>query len=345
MKKIKFLLLSIVWFLSFSCFSYASSCESTWSVQSLIDNVIIFSWEKSWNPNTRYELFNYWDYWEWTYCLKFTTSWNARDLNMWFAVSNWTPSNTYTMYSNQYWNWVCLYWNKPAFKYSIRSSSTTFHFDVFRLTDLFSQSFCTSYSCDWGGSSPVDCSQDSNYLQCLESLNTANWTISSLSWSLASCQSDLSSCQWGADAAYLQCLEDKESCQTSLNSLSWQYLSCVNYNSSLSDQLNECLQNSSSTWEELICNTYSLNRYNWNDTYSSQIHNDLRLPRGYKWYLDEGVLWIKNIYDPDNAYSLDWEEFEKVVNSYGILFLFLFSGGLFVLFLYLIRKYFTSLFK
>lgn len=97
-------------------------------------------------------MFNYWTEGAWTYCMKFTSS-NAQTLTMWFA--NWsttTPTNLYTLYADQYWNTICLYWNKPYLNIKLNASSNTINYEVYKLTDLLSDSIpCeeSSSSCDY----------------------------------------------------------------------------------------------------------------------------------------------------------------------------------------------------
>ena len=75
--------------------------------------------------------------WAWTYCIKITTSDTAQTLTMWFA--NWwttTPSNLYTLYNDQYGNFICLYWNKPYLNAKLNSSSNSVYVQVFNLQQL-----------------------------------------------------------------------------------------------------------------------------------------------------------------------------------------------------------------
>lgn len=225
--------------------------------------------------------------------------------------------------------------------------------DSYPYTFKWSISFTWYFTINWeriwyfeelSSSSSVDCSQDSNYLQCLEDKNLLVWQVSTLSWNLDSCQSDLSSCRWWQDASLLACIDQKEQCESSLSTLSWNYASLENMNSSLSSQLQECLENSSWSWD-LICNKFDLFRSSDDTNYSFPINNDLILPPWFKGFVNEWVLAIKKDSSLESSYSIDDEDFQWIVSDFWKVFLFIFSGGLFVLLLFIIRKYFTSLLK
>jgi len=140
-----------------TCQSDLTNCQNsntwTWncSVYNKIQENIIFSWSKSFSNAWYTNMFNYWDYGSWTYCLKFTSD-NAQTLTMWFA--NWwttAPTNLYSLYNDQYWNRICLYWNKPYLNVKLNSSSNTISYEIYKLTDLLSSSIpCdnSNSSCD-----------------------------------------------------------------------------------------------------------------------------------------------------------------------------------------------------
>ena len=132
----------------------SSSSSWTWScsISDKISDNIIFSWSKNFSNAWYTNMFNYWDYGAWTYCLKFTST-NAQTLSMWFA-NGWTtvPTNLYSLYNDQYWNWICLYWNKPYLNVKLNSNSNTISYEVYKLTDLYS----TSIPCGNGWSSSCD---------------------------------------------------------------------------------------------------------------------------------------------------------------------------------------------
>ena len=129
-----------------------SSCQSTWYISDYIPWNILFSWSKSFSSAWYTNMFNYWDYGAWTYCLKFSST-SPQTLSMWFA-NGWTtaPTNLYSLYNDQYWNWICLYWNKPYLNVKLNSSSNTIDYEVYKLTDLLDSQFNCPVS-SWGGSS------------------------------------------------------------------------------------------------------------------------------------------------------------------------------------------------
>lgn len=254
----------------------------------------------------------------------------------WQAVNN----SCYTFYLNYSNNYTFIRWSYIGillFPNSSRTFPYTFE-DTLNLSWYYTfESDLISLS-----SSSVDCSQDSNYLQCLEDKNQLIWQVSTLSWNLSSCQSDLSDCMWWQDASLLACIDQKEQCESSLDTLSWNYASLENMNSSLSSQLQECLESWGWSWSSaLICNTFDLFWDSDNTRYSFPINNNLILPPWYKGFVNEWVLAIKQ--DNNNAYSIDDEDFQKVMDSYWVVFLYLFGWALFLMFLFVIRKYFIWL--
>lgn len=268
-------------------------------------------------------------------CMNKTLS--ARNKNNYFVFDNsWVVSSNMDIFNN------FRFWFAPL-------GETSDYPIVINGPISFTWYFTINWNKVWNfyessSSSSVDCSQDSNYLQCLEDKNLLIWQVSTLSWNLDSCQSDLSSCRWWQDASLLACIDQKEQCESSLSTLSWNYASLENMNSSLSSQLQECLENSSWSWD-LICNKFDLFRSSDDTNYSFPINNDLILPPWYKGFVNEWVLAIKQDSSLESSYSIDDEDFQWIVSDFWKVFLFIFSGGLFVLFLFIIRKYFTSLFK
>lgn len=121
------------------------------------------------------------------------------------------------------------------------------------------------------------------------------------------------------------------------NECSENYSALLQYNGAMSNDLNSCYE--SLSWlEYLYFNLYWVD--NWN-TYSIPLTNDVYLPVWYRAYVDSGVVAITNIQSLDYAYSLDDTDFQSnVVWSYSVVFLFLMSSGLFLIFLYAIRRYF-----
>jgi len=120
------------------------------SVNDKLSDNILYSGNVSLSSSSYSNIFNYWDNGAWTYCIKLTSS-SAQTLT--FGFANWwttTPSNLYTLYNDQYWNWVCLYWNKAYFNAKLNSSSNTVSYEVYKLTDLLSDDIpCSTSSCDY----------------------------------------------------------------------------------------------------------------------------------------------------------------------------------------------------
>lgn len=129
----------------------SSSSAWTWScsVNWKISENILFTWSKSATAWSYSNVFNYGNNGAWTYCVKLTSS-SPQQLTMWFA-NGWTstPSNLYTLYSDQYSNWICLYGNKAYFNIK-PNSNLDYSFEVYKLTDLLNSSIpCTTPSCDY----------------------------------------------------------------------------------------------------------------------------------------------------------------------------------------------------
>lgn len=145
-----------------SIISIVSFCSSE-NISNKIN--LLFSWSVDWYyDDCKYNnlLFDITDSWNWTYCVKFSNVnwfWNGFTLNLWFQNSfNWTctsagPSNIYKFYNDQYWNWICLYWNKPMFTFQRVSWNThiSFDYEVFKLTDLLDTDLpqYTYYTPNW----------------------------------------------------------------------------------------------------------------------------------------------------------------------------------------------------
>ena len=184
-----------------------------------------------------------------------------------------------------------------------------------------------------------DCSNDSNYLTCLESLNVANWQVSTLSGSLSSCQSSLSTCQNNQDAWYLQCTESLSGCQSDLSSM-------TNYADWLNSQLQECLSELPSDEECEWTGCEELLRYDWlfslfrmNDDqmFSLPVANNIMLPQGYKAYVDSWSVVIWEINKTD--ISMSDEEFDKVNSLYLTYFVWIWTFIFVCLFMYYIKKF------
>lgn len=176
-------------------------------------------------------------------------------------------------------------------------------------------------------------------------------TISTLSWSLATCQNSLSQCQASnCDTQLSQCIIDRDNLSSSVTSLSWSLASCnedktslQNYNNSLSSQLDECLLWSS--WENLSwsCIDYSLFWQDDETMFSLPITNNLFLPNGYKWKLDEdNVLSIAKLNTLETAYHFDDTDKTTVINSMSLVMLFFLGTGLLIVVIMYLRRFISK---
>lgn len=191
----------------------------------------------------------------------------------------------------------------------------------------------------------TDCSQDSNYLQCIEDLNLSRWQVSTLSGDLNTCQSSLQSCQSNQDAGYLQCQDSLTTCQTNLESQ-------TNYSDSLNTQLQECLANNPSEedcegsgCEEILKYDwlFSLFRMNGDEMFSIPVANNIFLPEGYKAYVNSWSVAITQI--EKTELTFDDEEFDKVNTLYVDFYVHI-AVLLFVcLFVFYIKKFFSKIFS
>ena len=244
-------------------------------------------------------------------CMAFSwlTSWKYVQ---WGFQNKISAPNVVIRYSVDFPNdylWLsCSWWNKDIIVW-YTTSTTPVDYVVYDFG-----AFLSATSDNWGWGS--DCS--------------------SIQSQLTQCQSDLTSCQnSNCDTQLSQCLEDKSSLQSSYNSLlssnsslSGSLSSCLedklslqNYNNSLSTQLNECLLWSWNNWSWTF--NYSLF---WQDEemYSLPITNNLFLPTGYKWKLDEdNVLSIAKLNTLESAYMFTEEDKVTIIDILSIVMLFL----------------------
>ena len=223
----------------------------------------------------------------------------------------------------------CVSWRRGKFFITYNNTSNRVSAEKFWVFDSYN-----IWGLFWLTWSSVDCSQDANYRQCLEDKNILIWQVSTLSGDLNTCNISLSSCLNGVDVSYQACIENLSWCQSDLTNM-------TNYNDSLSSQLQECLESWWSWSSDLICNTFDLFWDSDNTRYSFPINNNLILPAWYKGFVNEWVLAIKQ--DNNNAYSISDEDFQNVMDSYWVVFLYLFGWALFLMFLFIMRKYFIWL--
>lgn len=328
---------------SFLCCMVFWFCQ--WFFSSALELEFLYSWSSDTFVHNDYELSDEYANSTWIYCYQLEgisspTQYNF--LSVAFAVCRFSECDT------SFAPGVLVWDNSVIYQYGASGFNCVVKpvwYNWIRVNGWNNSDWWTiSYYRLIEESSSSDCSQDSNYLQCLEDLNTTtaslttlSWQYSTLSWNYQQCQSDLSSCQAWNDAWYLQCISDLSTCTGSLESQ-------TNLNDSLTSQLQECLAWSGSTGDmSLWCNTYDLFRDNDWDMFSIPIQNNLFLPEWYKAKVEDWVQSITSINSLDYAYSIDDEDFQKVLNGYGIVFIYIFSSALFLLFIYAIRRYFIWL--
>lgn len=192
-----------------------------------------------------------------------------------------------------------------------------------------------------------DCSQDSNYLQCLEDKNQLIWQVSTLSWNLNTCQSSLSSCQNWFDVSYQACVENLSGCQSDLSNM-------TNYNDSLNLQLQECLANTPlpdepCEWtgcEEILQQNRNFSLF-WerdDNMFSLPVANNLFLPQWYRAYVDSWVVAISKYEDENIEIKLAEWSFDQVNTLYFTIIKAIVYIGLFALFIWFIKTIIYPLF-
>ena len=125
---------------------------------------------------------------------------------------------------------------------------------------------------------------------------------------------------------YSECSENLTNSQNSYNTCVWEL-----------GNLYETL-----SWMDFM--VYNLYWVNGDNTYSIPLTNDIYLPNGYRAYSDSGVIAISPINSIENAFSIWTSDFQNnVIENIWVVYLFLFSCGLFLIFLYAIRRYFIWL--
>lgn len=276
----------------------------------------------------------------------FTTSNNANFVyyaTWWYNDFSWSNIYTWQGPNSQKCLSYPVSFKRPAYfnpRFKIPSTSVI-DFDIkisYQEDTLYSLS--DYLPLNWLSSSS-DCSQDSDYLQCIENLNIKNWQVATLSWDLSSCQSSLSSCQNGFDVSYQACIENLSWCSSDLENM-------TNYNTSLSDQLNECLAElpipCEWTWCEDTINTNTMFSFFWEhdeERFSLPVANNVFLPQWFRAYVDSWVVAIWK-YDEEKTYiTIDDESFERVNNAYFYFFSAIIWLWLFALFLWFFKGFLT----
>lgn len=179
--------------------------------------------------------------------------------------------------------------------------------------------------------------------QCLENLNVATASLTTLSGEYNTCQSSLSSCRNSKDVSYQACLENYSWCQSSLTNM-------TNYNDSLSLQLNECLAELPIPCEWTGCEEtllswqlFSFFREKDDERFSLPVMNNVFLPQGYRAYIDSWVVAIWKI-ESDPAIIVDSDSFWEVNSLYFTFFKSVIIIMLFALFLWFIKTLIYPLF-
>lgn len=282
-----------------------------------INSVAYTSWSSSFNWTTNFVLYDHWWSWDWnsSICVLFHNYQDTEQIK--FLVFGSEDSTTTTVGYN-FFRWItqpyALYCRgmHPSWRYLIYQSfdnwSTSFDYYVVDAADIF------------------------------------NWNlwfdIAWLTSQLTSCQSNLSSCN-----------TDKNLCLNDKSTLSWQLASCnedkisLNNNiDSLTLQLQNCLGQSCQwsgdygSW--LFFNQYSLYRTDDEVDYSTPITNNLFLPLGYKWKINEdNILSISKINTLETAYQFKEEDKPVVINSMSIVMLFFLWTGLLILLIMYLRRF------
>lgn len=303
-------------------------CET---VSSKLNNVIEYAWTTTLTSSYTNIFNNGWTYW--TYCVKLTSS-NPVMLYFWFANgSTSTPSNTYTLYADQYDNWICLYWNKNYFNARLNSSTTTsVSYQAFDLTDLLNEDI-TCPTCDVCNHCEVhiwfnDIENNNSIIYLNDTYipdwyaknyeffynsdyNTIdidnyykNWDILVNSW--------VSLGGWTCESDLLQCQNDYSTCENSL----WQCWTSLN---SCNNALGSCMQWNIWTWEYnrsalFINNIQHLWKPIINITIPEEIDwdytwNENSFDLTVKWYAVDSdyIQWVIDI----NSYTPTSEEFTE----------------------------------
>ena len=186
-----------------------------------------------------------------------------------------------------------------------------------------------------------------NYFWVLDANKIINWylgfDVQDLLYNYNQCSTDLNQC----DTSVQQCLLDKES-------LSWQLASCnedkisLNNNiDSLTLQLQNCLwqscNGSGDYWTGAIFNQYSLYRTDDEIDYSTPITNNLFLPLGYKWKINEdNILSIAKINTLESAYQFSESDKPVVINSMWFVMLFFLGTWLLIVVIMYLRRFISK---
>lgn len=313
MKKIKYLILWLVfacfWLSSFSSADYSFEYLTWWKLTSLNNynwgtllytipddltrfplwEVYCFSWLVNFWWSTNSSLIRVWFFQNINY-----NSNNKPHSSLYFSTDNSTVLNLKNLFS------CFTYYTYYTKNIVISSYNSTSYSDIdidYSILRLSSDSWWWSNDCS----------------TCESSLEALSGAYSTLSWYYSSCQSSLDSCQsW---------LSWYSECQSSLSSCLEDNESLENMNTSLNDQLQQCLVNwwdwcdpEIDSWCVVWSQNYSLFwNYMWSD-FSLPITNNLFLLSGMKAYSDSWVVVLWKYDNPVVDYSMDSESSERVIN-------------------------------
>ena len=313
-----------------------SSWPSVLTVNDLIPWHLLYTWTKT--ATTSFSnVFNYWNNGSWTYCVKFTSS-NPLKVYLWFA-NGWTtsPSNQYTLREDQYNNWICLYWNKSYFNVKTDSSTTTYSYEIFKLTDLLNTEIDINY-CTWNNLCPAascktgytiirrDMTDANNRPSITYDINSVDtiylkyypseghysvWdlNLSSYGWRvnednrIKKSYINTGYCTWHNLCPVVSC--DYSEYESQINSLSWSLNSCQNTLWASSSSLSSC-QNSLNSCLSANCPSVWV-------SWSSLFINDIQHLGASNIYMS-----IPEEISRDYSYSNSWEIMEIDVEWYNV---------------------------
>ena len=237
-------------------------------------------------------------------------------------------------------DWISFNWNWTYVIPFTTNKSDSFYWVYIRLTysrpnDAGSLSFDWSCSISWPNIiNQADLGPCPTCEVCQDCSSIQN-AYETLSWYYSTCQSNLTTCQWS--------LSWYDSCQGSLGACLEDNISLQNMNDSLSEQLEVCLENESSTcvvgvdtgcveWTILPLLSWSVGL----DSFTTPIINNLTLPTNYKWKLVDWVLSISSI---NQNLSIDDSDYWNIKDSFVNIVLYIFGVGLMLILVYYVKFY------
>ena len=300
----------------------------------LVFRYATYGYRGQYTSDTIYTAF--WDYVGWKYLLRCSSSnkaWKNVDTLQLSLVNS--SSNWFSSLSSLYDNWIY------------------FEINVWYVPFTWFNNLPNNWggsSCDYSDYESTINTLSWNYNTCLDTLNTRNWQVASLSWSLSTCQGSLSTCQWDLSSCSNGCDVMVNQCQESLSWCNTNFSSMTNYADSLSSQLNECLANSpepcEGTWcDEIASGINAVFSFFWerdDQMFSLPIANNVFLPRWYRAYIDSWVVAISEY--EKTSYSIDDSSFNEINKSfYSLIYGFIFLSAV-ALFCYYLKKFISKSF-